>query len=38
MKPSGRQKWKKKITAGIAILLAIIMVLSLAAPFVTIYG
>ena len=34
MKPSEKAKWKKRISAGIAILLAITLVVSLIAPFV----
>ena len=34
MKPGEKYKWKKKISAGIAILLAITLVVSLIAPFI----
>lgn len=37
MKPSEKYKWKKRISAGIAILLAITLVVSLVAPFIS-YG
>ena len=33
MKPKDKYRRKKKIAAGIALLLAVVMVLSLAAPF-----
>ena len=33
MKPKDNYRMKKKIAAGIALLLAVVMVLSLAAPF-----
>ena len=33
MKPKDKSRMKKKIAAGIALLLAVVMVLSLAAPF-----
>ena len=33
MKPKVKYRMKKKIAAGIALLLAVVMVLSLAAPF-----
>ena len=33
MKPKDKYRMKKKIAAGIALLLAVVMVLSLAAPF-----
>ena len=33
MKPKDKYRMKKKIGAGIALLLAVVMVLSLAAPF-----
>ena len=33
MKPKDKNRMKKKIAAGIALLLAVVMVLSLAAPF-----
>ena len=33
MKPKETYRMKKKIAAGIALLLAVVMVLSLAAPF-----
>ena len=34
MKPGERFKWKKRVSAGIAILLAITLVVSLVAPFI----
>jgi hypothetical protein len=34
MSPKDKYKWKKRISAGIAILLAITLVVSLIAPFV----
>jgi len=34
MKPSEKMKWKKRISAGIAILLAVTLVVSLIAPFI----
>ena len=37
MKPSDKYKFKKKVSAVIAVLLAVIMVLSLVAPFAAIY-
>lgn len=37
MKPKDKYRMKKKIAAGIALLLAVVMVLSLAAPFLS-YG
>jgi len=33
MKPKDKYRMKKKIAVGIALLLAVVMVLSLAAPF-----
>ena len=33
MKPKDKYRMKQKIAAGIALLLAVVMVLSLAAPF-----
>ena len=33
MEPKDKYRMKKKIAAGIALLLAVVMVLSLAAPF-----
>ena len=37
MKPSDKYKFKKRVSAAIAILLAAAMVLSLAAPMLTFY-
>ncbi len=34
MKPGDKYKWKKRFSAGMAILLAITLVVSLIAPFV----
>ena len=34
MSPKDKYKWKKRISSGIAILLAITLVVSLIAPFV----